>query len=262
MGGGPKTGGNNGGIAGRAQLGAMPLAWVKNVAPGVRIAGWWLAEPEAALAAPLRLDDQERQTLAAITHPRKRLEFLGQRRALYDGLGVPTTYRLRKTEVGRPYLEQHGLPSFQGVACSHAGPLVVVLWAPALPVGLDIDALTRTRPLPTAPLFMNAAELATFRAHPTAEAFYAVWSAKEALFKAFNRPEELLAFRPDMQVDLPPGGRWPLQPFQARVRGHLPNHEGWLSVRLRPFRHRWLAGVWCGPGDVVPIGTPPGAPWA
>lgn len=69
------------------------------------------------------------------------------------------------------------------VSISHSGDMVAVCRSDK-PIGIDIEKIDKTRALDKiANRFYHGKELELFRENPTAEAFYEIWTRKEAYSK-------------------------------------------------------------------------------
>ena len=150
---------------------------------------WWAApvDPAEAPALVALLDPHERARLGRFRRPADRARYLAAhaltRRALAVLLGRPAgSFAIDRTcRCG----EQHGKPRVPGgpeFSLTHAGDLVGVA-VHAAPVGLDVE---RVRDLP------DLAGVAAHACSPAeavtgAEAFFRLWTRKEALLKTTGR---------------------------------------------------------------------------
>jgi 4'-phosphopantetheinyl transferase len=148
---------------------------------------WW-ARPVAPADAPglvALLDDHERDRLDRFRRPADRARYLAAhalaRLVLADTVGAPASALVfdRTCRCGA----QHGkpvLPGGPGFSMTHAGDLVGVAVHPGGAVGLDVEQVR------------DLSDLAAMVAHvcspqetaPDVDAFFTLWTRKEALLKA------------------------------------------------------------------------------
>jgi 4'-phosphopantetheinyl transferase len=138
------------------------------------------------------LDDEERQRAARYGHEPSRQQFIVSRAMLRTLLGrylgqAPQTIRLASGPQGKPVL-----PSPEGVYfnVSHTQGLALIAIARLGEVGIDVE---QARHCPTyldmAERFFTPAEAAALRSLPEGrriEAFFHVWTRKEAFLKALG----------------------------------------------------------------------------
>ena len=141
--------------------------------------------------------------------------------------------------------DEQGKPHFTGAlrewhfSLSHSGGRALLALAQDQPVGVDLESpRPRQRLLDLAQRFFTAAETSVLRGLPEEErlhAFYALWTAKEAVLKAagvgigYGLAKAGMAWRgPDWVVDqfadaLAPAAAWQLQRLDlpAALLGHL-----------------------------------------
>ncbi len=143
---------------------------------------------------------------------------------------------------GKPHALHPGSPHF---SISHTGGLILLAFASAQELGVDIERTTRERPVITlAERFFTAAEAAALVRLPTAErlhAFSALWTCKEAVLKAVGRG---LAFGLDrLEFTLDSSG-------QPRCLSHIADEAGqvaeWRIQRLQPAPGHVAALAWRG----------------
>jgi 4'-phosphopantetheinyl transferase len=157
----------------------------------------WLISCEAAdeNGAYNILDEQERRRADAFLSPQHRRRFVhahaGLRQILHRYTGVhPAALRFASGKSGKPYLENlsAAAPNFN---LSHSGELAVVAVGNLPEIGVDIEVI---RPMPDweelARMSFHPSEsewVGATAAHRRAEAFFRVWTAKEAYIKASGR---------------------------------------------------------------------------
>jgi 4'-phosphopantetheinyl transferase len=129
---------------------------------------------ERARADRYRFPDDRRRSIVARASTRR---FLGR----YLG-SDPARLFINEEEFGKPVLRGREIE----FNASHSGDLVALAFAPDTPVGVDVE---RRRPLTDsvalARRYFSAEELAIVeRAADPTDAFFAIWTAKEAIVKA------------------------------------------------------------------------------
>jgi 4'-phosphopantetheinyl transferase len=150
--------------------------------------GVWWAAPVAPAGAPglvTLLDGHERDRLHRFRRPADQARYLAAhalvRLVLADAVGTPPAALAfdRTCRCG----EQHGkpvLPGGPGFSLTHAGDLVGVAVHPGGDVGLDVEQARELADLPAmADHVCSPRETAA-----DAEAFFTLWTRKEALLKA------------------------------------------------------------------------------
>lgn len=148
---------------------------------------WWAA-PVAPVDAPglvTVLDGHERDRLDRFRRPADRARYLAAhalvRLVLAASVGTPAAALVfdRTCRCGA----QHGkpvLPGGPGFSLTHAGDLVGVAVHPDGAVGLDVEQVRELGDLPA----MAAHVCSPQESAPDADAFFALWTRKEALLKA------------------------------------------------------------------------------
>jgi 4'-phosphopantetheinyl transferase len=148
---------------------------------------WWAA-PVAPADAPgllALLDGHERDRIARFRRPADQARYLAAhalvRLALADAVGAPAAALVfdRTCRCGA----QHGkpvLPGGPGFSLTHAGDLVGVAVHAAGPVGLDVEQVRELTDLAA----MAAHACSPRETAPDAQAFFTLWTRKEALLKA------------------------------------------------------------------------------
>jgi 4'-phosphopantetheinyl transferase len=205
----------------------------------------------------LAADEAERRN--RYVHERTRQEFLLARGlartvlASYTGLS-PHELRFTADAFGKPVLEPIGNPHVH-FNLSHSHGVVVCAAALDRHVGIDVeDSGRRLECLDLAERYFAAAEVAHLHRLPVVdrqEAFFAIWTLKEAFVKAIGHGlsfpldtfafelerDRLLRFHPP--AELP--GRWRFFQFEP-----TPQHRGALAVECKGDEVRIDVRDWCG----------------
>jgi 4'-phosphopantetheinyl transferase len=178
-----------------------------------------LTIPERARADRYRFPDDRRRSIVARAATRR---FLG------SSLGVdPATLVIDEEEFGKPVLRGRAVE----FNASHSGDLVALAFSKETAVGVDVE---RRRPLTDtlalARRYFSAEEVSIVeRAADAGDAFFAIWTAKEAIVKASGKgigTGDLHGFT---------------VPFRdPRLR---PVIDGWSVAALDANRHGYYAAV-------------------
>ncbi len=156
--------------------------------PGPGEVHLWRADLDASEADPACLDEAEAARAGRLRAPELARRFVASRTQLKRTLaryvgGAPHELRLSLSDLGRPHLADAGFD----FNLSHSGADFVLAVARAR-VGVDVErALPDSELADMARQVMSGAELARFEALAKGKrtsAFYALWTAKEAVIKA------------------------------------------------------------------------------
>jgi 4'-phosphopantetheinyl transferase len=134
----------------------------------------WLADAERARAGRYRFEDDRRRSIIARAATRRLLgRYLG---------ADPRELTIVEGEHGKPALAGREIE----FNASHSGDLVALAFARTTAVGIDVERRRTLRnPLALARRFFSPDELAYVTASADVnEAFFTVWTAKEAIVKA------------------------------------------------------------------------------
>lgn len=162
---------------------------------------WRISEPEEVLRNAVDLHAREGAQLAAIKGEERRREFLAARLLLHHMSGRAERAELVKDTDGKPHLED----SLFYVSISHTVGYSAAVAHPRQ-CGIDVQRMVpRIRRL--APKFVGSAERAQLTKTDELTQLHLIWSAKEAMYKAYGRRQ--LDFREHLFVELGevPSGR-------------------------------------------------------
>lgn len=129
----------------------------------------------------LPFGNEEQKRLLAIRNPARATQSFGARVALHSL--TKEAFPIRYTSHGKPYFDAPNAPT---ISLAHTDALAVAVLSDPLEgnVGVDVEEL---RPFPqkqrVANRFFTENELAALSATPTEEAFFTLWTAKEATAK-------------------------------------------------------------------------------
>ena len=146
----------------------------------------WQVELDQAEASLTLLSSEEKARAARFRFDHDRHRYIACRGTLRCLLGE--ALHLAPAAVPFTYGPQGKPESQVPFSVSHSGPLALIALGGTLPLGVDIEALrTNLDPLLVGRTACSQAELATLAALPEQErleAFFAVWTHKEAVIKA------------------------------------------------------------------------------
>ena len=178
-----------------------------------------LTAPERARADRYRFADDRRRSIVARAAARR---FLGR---YLDA--DPATLIIEEEDFGKPFLRGHSIE----FNASHSGDLVAVAFSPETAVGVDVEwrrQLTDT--LALARRYFSAEEVAIIEdAADPGDAFFAIWTAKEAIVKASGKGIATSDLR---------GFTVPFRDPELR-----PVIDGWSVAALDPKRDGYYAAV-------------------
>lgn len=171
----------------------------RNLAPngGRSISGCEAKEP--APAGTLTMHRRSTQRLSAVSLLNDLIEHT---------LGPSLTYRLVSNSLGKPVLITPGVPSAIEVSLSHSGPMVMAGISDIGPIGVDVEHRALSR---------SIQEIAAYSFGPLErsevqacgrQAFFKIWTLREALSKAAGVGFPILTDRRDYFAKAPKSGTW------------------------------------------------------
>lgn len=135
---------------------------------------------------------------------------------------------------GRPVLEVRAGEILPVISISHAGRFIAAAYGFVARLGLDLESSARTRDIQgIAELAFGPAERRQVEQHGP-EAFYRIWTGREALAKATGRAFAQVMDRQDYIADAPP---------EELAQLHHDG-EAWSLAHARPRDHLFLALAW------------------
>lgn len=148
------------------------------------IAGKFTDRLESRLIALLNKDDQDFLGSLKNQHARHR-SLAGRLMMRYIGnlLELDPMHHVVRSETGRPELLQKGMD----MGVSHAGNMVVCAFVHGARIGVDIECI-RDRPMQHLRKYFSNAEMRYVEDHENSnQAFFQIWTRKEAVIKADGR---------------------------------------------------------------------------
>lgn len=170
--------------------GLYEVSLPEGVPPGTRV--WRLDLAQASgwrEQAQALLDAGERQRNARFIHQadadRHALSHAALRCLLGAWLETPAAgLRLSIGASGKPFLPEAAAPHFN---LSHAGGHALIGLSSNHAIGIDLEVIDPDRPIGSlASMLMSSEELACCGTPCSPEAFYRIWTAREAVFKAWG----------------------------------------------------------------------------
>ena len=152
-----------------------------------------ITESEAALQDGVELSPTESEQLNLIRGSGQRREFLAARLLLHQMSGRRHRAELVKDDCGKPHLAD----SHFYVSISHTANYAAAIANPN-PCGIDVQRIVE-KIARIAPKFISGAERIQLKEADKLIQMHLIWSAKEAMYKAFGRRE--IDFKEHLYVD-------------------------------------------------------------
>ncbi|NJC25544.1 4'-phosphopantetheinyl transferase family protein [Neolewinella antarctica] len=164
----------------------------------LRSPGEWglfhITETEDVLLNQAHLYTDEARQLSLVRGKGHRKEFLAARILLHQMSGRSVRGELRKDTAGKPHLAD----SHFHVSISHTVNYAAAVAHPN-PCGVDVQRIVG-KIARIAPRFMSTAETVQLKETNNLVQMHLIWSAKEAMYKAFGRRQ--IDFKEHLYVDL------------------------------------------------------------
>ncbi|MEM7039183.1 MAG: 4'-phosphopantetheinyl transferase superfamily protein [Bacteroidota bacterium] len=161
----------------------MPFIPLPHIDHKVYLGMWQVEEDEDYFHSRLNIYENEKNILASISHPQKRLEWLSSRLCLKELLKITHKVESLNQPTGQPYLSDHSF----NISYSHSNMFSGAIASEHVPVSIDLEDLSKQRNLETRFLFMHPDEIAWFESTGDLRAFFLIWSAKETLYKIYAK---------------------------------------------------------------------------
>lgn len=172
----------------------MPLLFHDVIDPPGEWGLWTITEPEAALRSRVVLYPREQARLQLIRGAERRREYLAARLLLHQMSGRRQRAELIKDDDGKPHLADARF----FVSISHTVGYSAAIAHPR-PCGIDVQRIVpRIRRL--AHKFVGATEWPQLTEAEELVQLHLIWSAKEAMYKAYGRRR--LDFKQHLSVNL------------------------------------------------------------
>ena len=192
--------------------------------------------PSVLMALAQTLSEDERQRADAFRVPAPRRRFILTRGALRMLLGryldaEPADFRFGYNEFGKPFLRTP--PAGLRFNVAHSGDHALIAFADSIDVGVDIEIHSPLdEPHGMARMVLSPTEFAHWRQLPDAartEAFYDIWTRKEAVAKAFGQGLSMDFTALEVGFDEP-------RDWMLITLGAAPGYSAALAARTRELR--------------------------
>jgi 4'-phosphopantetheinyl transferase len=171
----------------------MPLLKIESLGPCAQWGVWKIDETIKALKEQIELDAAEETQFSSFKSEVRGKQWLSYRILLNEMLSPAPAY-LAYDENGKPALRNSNL----FISISHSGEYSAVITSEFCPVGIDIERI-KDRIFRIKDRFLTEEEDQNIGRNHKLEKLYVAWGAKEALYKAYGRPE--VEFRRDIYID-------------------------------------------------------------
>jgi 4'-phosphopantetheinyl transferase len=169
----------------------MGLLTSSSIAPSGSFAIWEVTEPIAFFEDKIALFEAERLEISSLP-AKRRMEWMATRFLLHEITAQTERMPCLKDAFGKPYLEGDE----QFISLSHSGCFAAAIRS-TMPSGIDIQVMNADI-MRLAPKFMNDTEIRRKPVLDVRAYCYMIWSAKEAMYKAYGKKE--IDFREHMTV--------------------------------------------------------------
>lgn len=169
----------------------MPLFRNTSFGEGNNLGIWRITEDEAELEELLKSSPREKEHLASIKAPQRRLHWLAGR--LLAAHYLPDAKQIEYSATGQPRLPR----SKQFFSVAHSG-IYAAFTAAEKPTGVDIE-LIAPRIRKVAERYMHPEELVDAAHNPNDDTLFIYWCAKEALVKWCADPA--IDFRNQIRIE-------------------------------------------------------------
>ncbi|MEX0966563.1 MAG: 4'-phosphopantetheinyl transferase superfamily protein [Bacteroidia bacterium] len=170
----------------------MPLQFIRNLDNGSRLGLWKLTETPEELLQYLQFNDQEKALFLTLNGASRRMQWLGSRVLLRQLLQTDHFIEMTTDENGKPALVNFPFE----VSLSHSFCYAAAIIGKSR-VGIDIE-MVKDKIRKIAPRFVTPQEQDFLKPATEVEQLYAIWCAKESLFKLYGQGQ--LNFRSHIRV--------------------------------------------------------------
>lgn len=160
----------------------MPFIPLDQNNKDISIGMWKVEEDESFFHSRLNIYENEKEILARITHPHKRLEWLSSRLCLKELLKITHKVESLNENTGKPYLSDNSF----NISYSHSNLYSGAIASNKISVAMDLEDLSKQRNDRTRFLFMQPEELEWFDQLGDRKLFFLIWSSKETLYKIYG----------------------------------------------------------------------------
>lgn len=182
----------------------MALVYLRELDSKTRFAIWRIEETAAELLHSVQLNGREKAFVEGLNKGKRTLHWLATRALLRRMLDTTDYIDCPSDENGKPYLANFP----QRISLTHSFDYAAVMMSDDREVGIDLE-IVKPKITRIADKFMKPEELGFISEQQKIDQLYAVWCAKEAVYKL--QGNKGVSFRDDMTV----------QPFEYHEQGTL-----------------------------------------
>ncbi|HUM46847.1 MAG TPA: 4'-phosphopantetheinyl transferase superfamily protein, partial [Chitinophagales bacterium] len=172
----------------------MSLFLKKEVAADTLLGIWRIEESAEWFRSQLMLDEKEKELIDAIKHPQRKLHWLSSRVLIRTLMQTNRFIHLESDLNGKPVIRNFPVE----LSLSHSADLSALLLSKKFKVGIDIEQMDH-KVLRIQHKFVSEKELQWVSEEERVEQLYAIWCAKEAMYKLYGQKK--LDFRQHLFVE-------------------------------------------------------------
>lgn len=172
----------------------MAVVFKKEVAEDTLLGIWHIEESADWFRSQLMLDEKEKELIDAIRHPQRKLHWLSSRVLIRTLMQTSQFIHLENDSNGKPVIRNFPVE----LSLSHSAHLSALLLSKKFKVGIDIEIMD-PKVLRIQQKFVSEDELQWVSEKCRVEQLYAIWCAKEAMYKLYGQRK--LDFRQHLFVD-------------------------------------------------------------
>ncbi|MEO6168089.1 MAG: 4'-phosphopantetheinyl transferase superfamily protein [Chitinophagales bacterium] len=172
----------------------MALFFKKEIAEETLLGIWHIEESADWFRSQLMLDEKENELIDAIKHPQRKLHWLSSRVLIRTLMQTNQFIHLENDLNGKPVIRNFPIE----LSLSHSADFSALLLSKKFKVGIDIEKMD-PKVLRIQHKFVSEEELKWVSEEGRVEQLYAIWCAKEAMYKLYGQKK--LDFRQHLFVD-------------------------------------------------------------
>lgn len=172
----------------------MALFFKKEIAKDTLLGIWHIAESADWFRSQLMLNEKEKELIDAIKHPQRKLHWLSSRVLIRTLMQTNRFIHLESDLNGKPVIRNFPVE----LSLSHSADLSALLLSKKFKVGIDIEQMDH-KVLRIQHKFVSEKELQWVSEEERVEQLYAIWCAKEAMYKLYGQKK--LDFRQHLFVE-------------------------------------------------------------
>lgn len=164
----------------------MPLIRHTEISPGLKLGIWHIDETVDHLISQLFLNEEEFKALYSFKTVHRQKQWLSYRVLIRNLVKIDTIYKIYYTANGKPYLVHP--PRNISVTHSESYSATLIAEDTTQQLGIDLERIDE-KVARVKSKFLNPIELIRASVNPSAETYTMFWSAKESVYKCYDRPE-------------------------------------------------------------------------